>query len=93
MTTIRLLLAVTILALSAGAQTTPKADDSKDKGGAVSHKAAETPDQVRDYWTPERMKNAKPKEMPTPKPEAGKNQTPPSGQPGSTEGQPPSQKQ
>ena len=86
----KILLLLPLLAFSALAQTAP--DDSKDKGGVVSHKATETPDQVRDYWTPERMKNARPKEMPTPKAAAGKSEAPPSGQPGSTEGKPPSQK-
>ncbi len=45
-------------------QATPPApvDD-----GLVTHVHTETPAQVAEYWTPERMGSAKPVPMPTPK--------------------------
>jgi hypothetical protein len=37
------------------------------KGGVVEHKSEQTPEEVEAYWTKERMAEAKPIPMPTPK--------------------------
>lgn len=36
-----------------------------ERTGVVSHRATEDPQQVRDYWTPDRMRKAHPAPMPS----------------------------
>lgn len=38
---------------------------SAPSAGIVSHRSTDDPQQVRDYWTPERMRHARPAPMPS----------------------------
>jgi hypothetical protein len=49
---------------ASGAQAQPQ--DTPDPGQAVVHTVTEKPSDVIKYWTPDRIKNAKPADMPTP---------------------------
>lgn len=45
--------------------TSKKKPTENDDDGLVTHISEETPEQVAEYWTPERMREAKPVPMPT----------------------------
>ncbi|MCW2937212.1 MAG: hypothetical protein JWN00_197 [Actinomycetia bacterium] len=51
---------------ASGAQAQNQNTPTPDPGQAVVHTVTEKPSDVIKYWTPDRIRNAKPADMPTP---------------------------
>ena len=57
--------AVAVAAVVAGGMARADRHAPAPRGDIVSHRATEDPQHVREYWTPERMRHARPAPMPT----------------------------